>query len=437
MQTKMWNRVAFGLGFTILLCSTQVGGAQTTSDRFVPFAEFVQSVRTVASTQYVGAAQARVSSTSAFDEMRQHLLRMYDSIHVGHSYVLDSQYFDCVPINEQPSVRLLGLRNVETAPPSLPQLSGGAAGRGPDASKPATQIAPDQKVDRFGNSIPCERGTIPLRRITLEEMTRFMNLRDFFRKEGRAVATHKYAHAYQNVGNHGGGQFINLWNPKVDTSQTEIFSLAQHWFVNFRADGKVQTVEGGWQDYPGKYSLTKPVLFIYWTADGYNATGCYNTDCPGFVQTNPSVHLGASFTNFSPPGGTQYEIELHWFLSGGKWWFYYGGGDAAHAVGYYPASLYSSGPLATQGSEVDYGGETVGTTSWPPMGSGKPPKRGFGYAAYQRLIHYYTTGDLFANTTLIPNQPSPSCYKIKLFNNSSDPNYRTYFYFGGPGGTGC
>src|SRR5262249_52126890 len=157
--------------------------------------------------------------------------------------------------NEQPSVRLLGLRNVETAPPSLPQPSGGAAGRGPDASKPAVQIAPDQKVDRFGNSIPCERGTIPLRRITLEEMTRFMNLREFFRKEGRAVASHKYAHAYQNVGNHGGGQFINLWNPKVDTSQSQIFSLAQHWFVNFRADGKVQTVEGGWQDYPGKYSL--------------------------------------------------------------------------------------------------------------------------------------------------------------------------------------
>src|SRR5262245_145091 len=95
MQTRMWNPVAFGLGLTIVLCSTQVG-AQTTSDRFVPFAEFIQSVRTAASSQYVGAAQARVSSTSAFNEMRQHLLRMYDSIHVGHSYVLDSQYFDCV-----------------------------------------------------------------------------------------------------------------------------------------------------------------------------------------------------------------------------------------------------------------------------------------------------------------------------------------------------
>jgi len=452
MQTKMWNPVAFGLGLTIALCSTQVG-AQTTSDRFVPFAEFIQSVRTAASTQYVGAAQARVSSTSAFNEMRQHLLRMYDSIHVGHSYVLDSQYFDCVPINEQPSVRLLGLRNVETVPPRPSQPAGGGAGRAPDGSEPAVQVRPDQKADRFGNSIPCEAGTIPMRRITLEELSRFTSLREFFQKGpggagqvpfkegfGRAITSHKYAHAYQNIANHGGASFLNLWNPKVDTTQGEIFSLSQHWYANYRGDGKVQTVEGGWQDYPGKYGVTKPVLFIYWTADGYNATGCYNLDCAGFVQTNSAISLGATFSNYSTKGGTQYDFRLQWEVfpdSGGRWWLYYGGSGAADAVGYYPSSLFSSGPLGTAASSIDYGGETVGSTVWPPMGSGKFPGKGFGYAAFQRFIYYVLTAGGSNYATLTPSQPSPSCYKIKVFNNSSDPNYHTYFYFGGRGGTGC
>ena len=436
------TRRAFALGFALtFLFGGGVASAQPTPDRFVSFSEFVQAVRSATLSKYGSAPDVRVGSVGAFDEMRRHVLEIYDSVHVTHSYMLDSQYFDCVPIIEQPSARQLGLTSIDTTPPSLPQPAGRNTGRAGEA--PAVQVAVGQKSDQFGNRIPCESGTIPFRRITLEELARFKTLRDFFKKrpdgldQGRAAATHKYADAYQDVANHGGGQFINLWDPAVNTGLTHIFSLAQHWFSNYRSDGKVQTAEGGWQDYPGKYGVTKPVLFIYWTADGYNATGCYNLDCKGFVQTNPNVHLGAGFSNYSTQGGTQYFIEVHWFLSGGKWWFYLGGVDAAHAVGYYPASLYASGPLATRGSEIDYGGETVGTTNWPQMGGGRFPNTGFGHAAYQRTIHYYTTGNGYDNATLTPSQPSPSCYKIKLFNNSSNTTYRTYFYFGGPGGTGC
>jgi len=377
---------------------------------------------------------------------------MYDGVHVRQSYVLDSEYFDCVPIMEQPSVRLLGLKKVNTAPPQAARSVQGEPGSATDA-EPAMQTGLVVKVDQFGNSIPCESGTIPMRRITLEELTKFSNLREFFQKGpgkagqspfkegyGRAAASHKYAHAYQNIANHGGASFLNLWNPNVDASQGEIFSLSQHWYANFRGDGKVQTVEGGWQDYPGKYGVTKPVLFIYWTADGYNATGCYNLDCPGFVQTNNAITLGGTFANYSKKGGTQYDFRLQWEVftqSGGQWWLYYGGTAAANAVGYYPSSLYSSGPLGSVASSIDYGGETVGSTVWPPMGSGRYPGKGFGYAAFQRLIYYIQTGGGGVFATLTKSQPSPTCYKISVFNNTSDVNYKTYFYYGGPGGTGC
>src|SRR4051794_15507655 len=212
-----------GFGLALALCTSQIS-AQA-AERFISFPEFIQGGRLATSSQYVGRAPAKVGNAAAFTEMRQHVLRMYDGVHVHHSYVLDSEYFDCVPIMEQPSVRLLGLKKVNTAPPQAARSVQGEPGSATDA-EPAMQTGLVVKVDQFGNSIPCESGTIPMRRITLEELTKFSNLREFFQKEpgkagqspfkegyGRAAASHKYAHAYQNIANHGGASYLNLWNP--------------------------------------------------------------------------------------------------------------------------------------------------------------------------------------------------------------------------------
>jgi hypothetical protein len=48
--------------------------------------------------------------------------------------------------------------------------------------------------------------------------------------------------------------------------------------------------------------------------------------------------------------------------------------------------------MASRASEIDYGGEVVGTTSWPPMGGGAYAAAGWQHAAYQRQIHYFPTG---------------------------------------------
>jgi hypothetical protein len=414
----------------------------------VSFDEFVRGLTSARSAQYVGQAQNRVRGVANFEEMRQHLLRMYRGVHVRHSFVLDTQYFDCVPLAEQPSVRLQGLSiaSPPPAPPSVPRDS--SSGSSQDGPLPALQAAPDEKFDRFGNAIECENGTIPMLRMTLEDLSRFSNLREFFqkgpdgagqvpfgRKGSRAGETHKYAHAFQSVSNLGGGSNLNLWIPKVNTNNGEVFSLSQHWYVNFRNDGKVQTIEGGWQNFPQFYHIKKPVLFIYWTADGYGATGCYNLTCAAFVQVNNSVRIGGAFQNYSKLNGNQYDFQLRWFLTGGKWWLYIG--DTA--VGYYPTSLYQGGPLAASASSIDYGGETVGSTSWPKMGSGRFPRKrnSFGIAAFHRLIHYFNSPSTLAAATLARSEPSPSCYKINVFNNTSNTSWKSYFYYGGPGGTGC
>ncbi len=416
----------------------------------MPLAEFLPGVATARLEGYLGRPETRVRTAEAFAEMRGHILSLYAGIAVEgvHSFLHDGQHFDCLPVEQQPSVRLLGLSHVDTAPP--PPLEAAVV---PDApAEPHGKAGSPLTLglhDAFGNEIHCAAGTIPMRRVTLEEMTRFETLRQFFEKgpggagqiggeEEKAAPgkpVHKYAHAYELVDNLGGSSLLNLWMPPISTGATQVFSLSQHWYAG---GSPVQTVEGGWQAFPQKYNSVNSVLFIYWTADGYKHTGCYNLDCPAFVQTNSNWALGATFSNYSKPGGTQYEFELQWQLSGGNWWLYLGRSSAPEAVGYYPTALYGNGQLANFATEIDYGGEVVGTTSWPAMGGGVPASRGFRHAAYQRQIFY---ADLAAAThwsALIPTASSRSrgrgsCYSILFTPASAGGSWDSYFLPAAPG----
>jgi hypothetical protein len=437
------KRLIFFVFFFLILAVGTATGPVSAAGQVVSFEEFVRQVAAATSGQYVSRAGMRVVGDAEFSAMRAHLLKLYRGVHVTHSYAIELDVFDCIPVAEQPAIRLNAAKSV-AAPPPLSAPGSGARSRGSAAGQ--LQTPPGEEQDAFGNSVQCEGGTIPMRRVTLEEMSRFRTLREFFGKgpDGagkaptngdvapRATVSHKYAHAFQNVNNHGGNSALNLWKPPINTALNEIFSLSQHWYTAYTGGGKVQTVEGGWQTYPQKYKTTKSVLFIYWTADAYGVTGCYNLDCAAFVQTNSTIRLGGPFANYSVRGGTQYDFMLQWQLFGGNWWLYVDG----TAVGYYPGSLYGGGPLATTATGIDYGGETVGSTIWPPMGGGRFPAKGFGYAAYQREIFLITTAGASQWSALTVSQPSPLCYKIKLLKNA-DPDWSRYFYYGGPGGTGC
>lgn len=421
---------------------------------FVPLAEFLPGVAAAELEGFSRGPETRVRTAAGFAEMRRHILSLYEGVDVGgvHSFLLDGQHFDCLPIEQQPSVRGLGLSHVEVAPPP-PLKTAAEPGEPAEPRARATSPLTLGSRDAFGNEIHCAAGTIPMRRVTLEEMTRFETLRQFFEKgpggagqveleeekAAPAKPVHKYAHAYEVVDNLGGSSLLNLWMPPINTAATQVFSLSQHWYVG---GNPVQTVEGGWQAFPQKYNTVNSVLFIYWTADGYKHTGCYNLDCAAFVQTNSNWALGATFSQYSTPGGTQYEFELQWQLSGGNWWLFLGGSGSPEAVGYYPTSLYGHGQLASFATEIDYGGEVVGTTSWPAMGGGVPASRGFRHAAYQRQIFYADLSAASHWSALTPNA-SPrsrgrgSCYSILFTPASTGSSWDSYFFFGGAGGGGC
>ncbi|MGA7674317.1 MAG: neprosin family prolyl endopeptidase [Rhizomicrobium sp.] len=237
--------------------------------------------------------------------MRHHLQQMYGGVSVSHSFEMGNQVFDCVPIYSQLGVRLQGLKNIATPPPFPPYVARFA----PQTGVPTPQVTENasDKPDIFGNKERCETGTIALRRLTFDELSRFATLRQFFQKSlfdhrknsitPPSTNNHAYAHAVQNVSNWGGYGVLNLWSPSVNIL-TQTFSLSQEWYVG--GTGKnIQTAETGWQNYPWKYFSESSRLFIYWTADDYNKTGCYNLDCAAFVQTNNTWILGGAFSNYS------------------------------------------------------------------------------------------------------------------------------------------
>jgi hypothetical protein len=311
---------------------------------------------------------------------------------------------------------------------------------------PASVVDGGKTLDEFGNSVRCEDGTIPMRRMTVEEMGRFSSLQEFLRKgpegAGRALqpetpaadlSSHRYSRMYQSVNNLGGSSNLNVWSPYVDTARGEVFSLLQEWYLGGTGDS-LQTAEVGWQNYPQLYGSQKSRLFIYWTADNYKTTGCYNLDCPAFVQTNSSVVLGGDFgSNYSTLGGTQYDISAQYYLYQGNWWLSIQG----IWVGYYPGSLYRGGQLSKFAQQIQFGTESAGTTVWPGEGSGEFSTSGWSRAAYQRNLYHYGTDGKAVWNTLTQWNSSPTCYTVSGPFSSKSAGWDVYFYLGGPGGTSC
>jgi len=406
--------------------SAATGGGTAAAESGSTFVSFASFIKATSGAQYSQAAVAEgaamTADSQAFGQMQAYILNHYRGVQVEHSFVLNGAYFDCAITSTQPSVRDLGIAKIATPPTSLP----GVRPAGAQATSPLTQGL----TDAYGNKISCPSGTIPMRRMTLEETTRFPTLAAYLGKQPGTTTpptidpgpAHRYAVGYQYVNNHGGNSWLNLWNPSGE------FSLSQQWYVNGSGSG-TQTAEGGWVHYPAKFG-NLAVLFIFFTPNNYSS-GCYNLDCSGFVQTSSAVTLGGTFTNYSTDGGTQWGFALQYQWYQGNWWLYYQGS----AVGYYPGSVYNGGPMATGSNLTEYGGETyTAGSSWPQMGSGAFASAGWTHAAYQNTIFYIDTGSVSNWSSLSPIVTNPGCYTFAYTPASSGGSWGTYFFFGGPGG---
>jgi hypothetical protein len=427
---------------TVLLVVTC--SATLNAQSFVPFNQFVANTAAASAASYVGQPGFAVQDDNTFSQMQQYILTMYQAAQVSHSFYIYGQYYDCIPIQEQPSYVLQGLSGIAQAPPAATAMSAG------DVFSP--QLGPGDQYDQFGNSTTCGVNTIPMRRLTLTELASYATLSDF---QGKApdgsggspandppVVGHRYAYTFQTVNNLGGSSALNVWKPFVNTQIGQVFSLSQEWYTAGQGNN-LQTVEGGWQNYPQKYGDQNSRLFIFWTANNYGQggtvanIGCYNLDCVGFVQISRNWHLGGKFSNYSTSGGTQYYFTMTWYFYQGNWWLGLGNDASREWVGYYPGGVFRGGAMVTNAQTITYGGETYGNNSWGLMGSGAFANQGYGFAAYQRQVYFVnlTNASQWANLTAV--QPSPACYTDNGPWYVNNTVWGEYFFFGGPGGNNC
>ncbi|EOA25138.1 hypothetical protein CARUB_v10018447mg [Capsella rubella] len=295
----------------------------------------------------------------------------------------------------------------------------------------------------------CPKDSIPIRRTRKEDILRAKSIEKYGKKEPnnmfsrksvnqpRQSDTHEYAILRLQPNSpqtkfHGTQAFLNVWRPHVQDDGE--FSLAQVWVVAGNYSTLLNSIEAGWQVLVILFYF-RP--FVYWTADSYRRTGCYNTMCSGFVAINQEFALGAPILQVSFQDGQQIELFVSIWKdhSTGNWWLKFG---PHFYVGYWPNALFNT--LQTGGAEVHWGGEIVNLKNHSRhtttvMGSGSFAETGYKKASYFRNIQildeYNTVKQPVSD--LRPAVTHPSCYTIRYGTNH--PTWKTYFYYGGPGGT--
>jgi hypothetical protein len=165
-------------------------------------------------------------------------------------------------------------------------------------------------------------------------------------------------------------------------------SIYQNWLT---AGSPTQSAEAGWTVDPGLNGNLTPHLFTYFTTNGYTQDGDnlggYNRTVKGWVQISATGFPGMQLAS-SSIGQYVNRYDMLWLLWQGNWWFKV----ESEWLGYYPASLYGRGGMASNATWLAFGGEVYSglpdpTQTNSQMGSGRKGESGSnGYSAWQRNI---------------------------------------------------
>ncbi|KAL9243677.1 hypothetical protein vseg_017535 [Gypsophila vaccaria] len=244
----------------------------------------------------------------------------------------------------------------------------------------------------------------------------------------------KYRHEWALVnyrrkagGLQGAHAIINSWNPTVNPQGG---SYSQIW-LGKGGDKDLNSIEIGWRIVPS-LGHNDARIFTYWTRDNYGTTGCYNMDCPGFVQTIPTTVLGGTLPNISAYDGVQFDIEygIRLDVQTNNWWVTVMGSPQ----GYYPSTLFTT--LQNGADILGWGGQ--GTDNMDAyydtptqVGSGHYPEEGRGKACYMTGITYLDNNGAEitpGSGDLSPLVTDSWCYDL-IVDRSNPP----FVFFGGPG----
>ncbi|KAA8525187.1 hypothetical protein F0562_006949 [Nyssa sinensis] len=277
-----------------------------------------------------------------------------------------------------------------------------------------------QLWQRSGN---CPKGTIPIRRIQVKDRLQANSTENYGRKKPRffhQVAPfndHKNPNLQQD--NHslailltagysysGAKGDIKVWNPFVESDDeysTSQVCLKSGPYYDY------ESVEAGWAVNPSVYGDRQTRLFVYWTADASNTTGCFDLTCPGFI----TLYI------FKDPNTS-------------NWWVQY---EESINIGYWPPDLF--GALRHHAETVEWGGEVYSSKvgihphTATAMGNGKYSDYIHGDSGSVKRIRIRQNSlDLRFPEWVFPYTDEYDCYDFfYLGDYIEDPE----FYYGGPG----
>ncbi|XP_055817742.1 uncharacterized protein LOC129886882 [Solanum dulcamara] len=393
------------------------------------------------------AAEAKqgMSISAQKFEVQKHLNRLNKPA-VNSIKSPDGDIIDCVHISHQPAFDhpLLKNHTVQMMPNYHPEE---LFRNGKMSTKAKNKNEGSKSINQLWHlNGKCPEGTIPIRRTKKDDILRAGTMKSYGRKtnistipkpeSGRpglvSQTGHQHAIAYVEGDKYYGAKAtINVWEPNIQ--QPNEFSLSQIWLLAGSFDSDLNSIEAGWQVSPDLYGDNNARLFTYWTSDAYQATGCYNLLCSGFIQINNEIAMGATISPLSSYHGSQYDISILVWKDPkeGNWWMQFGND---YVLGYWPGSLFSY--LTDSASMIEWGGEVVNSESdglhtTTQMGSGHFPGEGFGKSSYFRNIQVVDdSNNLRVPQDLGTYTEDNNCYDIQLGKNN---DWGNYFYFGGPG----
>jgi hypothetical protein len=234
----------------------------------------------------------------------------------------------------------------------------------------------------------------------------------------------------------GGLSDMTVYTPTLENGEGH--SIYQMWLTG---GSPRQSVEAGWTVDRGLNGDLSPHLFTYFTTNNYTRDGDnlggYNRLYKGWVQSSTTMFPGASLVT-SRIDHQVNRYDMLFMLWQGNWWFKI----ENEWVGYYPASLFGSGGMASNASWLAFGGEVYSglpdpTRTDSQMGSGRKGEHGSnGYSAWQRNIEAITSisssggqGQDFNGTI---SAEDSSRYDI-VQTMRSGTNWGSFLFAGGPG----
>ncbi|EOA18790.1 hypothetical protein CARUB_v10007404mg [Capsella rubella] len=289
------------------------------------------------------------------------------------------------------------------------------------------------------NGVGCPIGTVPIKRVTKEDLLRLDSFGDDYKPSGSwnttaddpndvlNYKTHHYAVARsidpeQRL--NGATMELCIAAPKVAPTQFSTSRLHIQMGKEF--------IQTGFTVNPGLYKDHKPRTFVYTNAGGKS---CYNSNCDvGIMLVRQDFPLGTALTPVSVRGDKISHYGIFGLIKdqkNGNWWLQFG--DQGEEVGFWPSTRFRE----HYGNLVEWGGEVYSASlPSPEMGYGYFPKEEEAYDVYMKRISVLDDGYNVDRSVDYLQQFSDDERGYRVIDDtkiSKYPRAGHIVFFGGPG----